>query len=102
MEAYVGIAEGLNTYEKAHARANEFFGNVQVIGPEPLPKGAESATSGRAEYNFRRIGVKVTIEKNFFSPQPAADVPNTWERTRGHIKVVDPKEPQKPAQEKKP
>ena len=90
LEAYVSVKEGLNTFDKAHARANEFFGNLRITGPNALPAGAALATSGRAEYDFRRIGVKATVEKTFITPQPAASVSNNWERIRGNIRVIPP------------
>jgi len=95
MEAYVGVAEGLGTYREAHARANEFFGDVKVGGLEGLPAGAAMATSGRAVYDFRRVGTKATVEKTFFTPQPAQSLPNNWERTQGNIKVIMPSQEKK-------
>jgi hypothetical protein len=90
LEAYVGVAEKLRDYEAAHKKANEFFGNVEVRGPDPLPVGAATATTGQAIYNFRRIGVEAKVEKIFITPQPAADVNKNWERIRGNIRVIPP------------
>ena len=80
----------------AHARANEFFGDVRVGSIEALPQGAAMVTSGRTVYDFRRVGIQATVEKTFITPQPAQSLPNNWERTRGNIRVIVP------AQEKKP
>ncbi len=91
LEAYVSIKEGLTNFEAAHKRANEFFGDLRVSAKiETLPAGAATATSGRAVYEFQRIGVKATVEKIFITPQPAADVDKNWERIRGNIRVIPP------------
>lgn len=101
LEAYVGVAEGLSTYAKAHDRANQFFGDVRVGTIQGLPAGAGMSTSGRTDYNFRRIGTTATVEKVFITPQPAESLPNNWERIRGNLRVIVPNQPQKPSQEKK-
>jgi len=80
----------LTNFEAAHKRANEFFGHLRVICPNPLPAGAATATSGRADYVFQRIGVTATVEKTFITPQPAADVSKDWERIRGNIRAIPP------------
>jgi hypothetical protein len=100
IEGYVGVAEGLGTYNAAHNRANEFFGDVKVTGPTALPAGAAMASSGTAEYNFQRIGITANVEKVFITPQPAESVPNNWERISGNLRVIVPG--QKPSQGKKP
>jgi RHS repeat-associated protein len=76
LEAYAGVAEGKSTFEEAHKRANEFFGSVVVSGIEAVPKSANPTFTGQAIYNFQRLGVRVTVQKLFISPQPAASLPN--------------------------
>ncbi|HYR77922.1 MAG TPA: DUF2341 domain-containing protein [Pyrinomonadaceae bacterium] len=102
IEGYVGVAEGLGTYEAAHKRANEFFGDVRVGSIETLPPGAATATSGRTIYDFQRVGIKATVEKIFITPQPAESVPANWERIRGSLRVIVPGQGEKPSQGKKP
>ena len=57
IEGYVGVAEGLATYDDAHARANEFFGNVTSTAAVGQPPGAAMSTSALKTYNFQRVGV---------------------------------------------
>lgn len=97
LEAYAGVAEGKSTFDAAHKRANEFFGNVVVSGIEAVPKGSNPVFTGQAIYNFQRVGVQATVQKPFITPQPAESLPNNWERIRGHVRVIPPK----PTQEKK-
>jgi len=87
MEAYVGLAEGKTSFEEAHRRADEFFGNLLLTGPTGLPRGTAQATSGLMLYQFRRIGVDVVVEKRFITPQPMESLPQSWERIRGNLRV---------------
>ena len=100
MEAYLGVAEGLK-YEEAHARADQFFGNVAVSGVQLSPPGAKIATGGQATYNFQRLGIPVMVQKTFVSPQPAADITNLG-GPPGHLRVVAPSPATPQTKEKKP
>jgi RHS repeat-associated protein len=95
MEAF-GSAGGIPSYELAHVFANQFFGNVEGSSPQGLPTGAASITSARRIYNFKRLGIEVTVEKTFVTPQPAESLPQSWDRTRGNIRVIPPTQEKKP------
>lgn len=101
MEGYVGIAEGLGTYEEAHARADEFFGNVATTTAVGWPIGAPMSTSAIKMINFQRVGESVMVEKRYVSPIPAASVPGDgWFREQGNLRVIVP--PPLPKKENKP
>jgi RHS repeat-associated protein len=100
MEAF-GSAGGIPSYELAHVFANQFFGDLNLSTVDGVPNGAASVSSAHATLTFKRLETNVTIEKTFVTPLPRESLRNTWDRTRGNIRVVPPTQ-QKPIQEKKP
>ncbi len=91
VEAYVSVAEGLNTVQKAHARANEFYGDVKISEIQAVPSGANPVFGAQATYNFNRLGIKVKVEKLFITPIPSQDLQSKFDATRANIKVLPPK-----------
>jgi RHS repeat-associated protein len=91
MEAWAS-ALGSPNYLFSHITADQFFGQVETGGYETFPDGSPTAISARAVYNFKRIGMKATVEKTFVTPIPAAQVSGrNWEGLNGAIKVIPPK-----------
>lgn len=86
VEAFESQAQNLD-YTGAHNFANKFFGDISVGNLFTLPRGAATATSGQATYNFQRVGVSVNVQKIFVVPQPAGSVNQNWERINGNIVV---------------
>lgn len=91
LEAYVSVAEGLNTVQKAHARANEFFGNVSIENHAAVSVIGGNVYTGKADYNFRRIGITVNVEKRFVTPIPQQELQSKWgSGGGGNIRVLPP------------
>jgi len=86
VEGFESLSQNLD-YAGAHNFANQFFGNISVGDLVSLPRGAATATSGQATYNFQRVGVSVNVQKIFVTPQPAGSVNTNFERIKGNIVV---------------
>jgi len=91
LEAYVSVAEGLKEVQRAHARANEFFGNVSVSNYDSVNVLGGDVYIGKAVYTFGRIGISVNVEKRFVTPIPLRELQSKWGAGGGgNIRVLPP------------
>ena len=93
MEAYAGVAEGKSNFKDAHARANEFFGDVSILKHESVNALGGNVYIGRAVYAFGRIGINVNVEKRFITPIPQQELQSKWGSGGGgggNIRVLPP------------
>jgi len=91
LEAYVSVAEGLKEVQRAHARANEFFGDVLISNYQSVNALSGNVYIGKADYNFRRIGITANVEKRFITPIPQQELQSKWGAGGGgNIRVLPP------------
>ncbi len=89
LEAYVSVAEGLKEVQRAHARANEFFGDVSITKHESVNAAGGNVYIGKAVYTFGRIGISANVEKRFVTPIPQQELKNKWgSGGGGNIRVL--------------